>query len=41
MVESVFMLTHVYANVYIVLGVPCMLADSSDVGLLGQQNSPR
>jgi len=36
-----FTSAHVYANVYIVVGVPHTLADSSDFGLLGEKISPK
>jgi len=36
-----FTLSHLYANVYILVGVACMLAYSSDFGLLGVHSSQK
>jgi len=36
-----FMLAHLYGNVYMMVGVAHMLADSSDFGLLEEQSSQK
>jgi len=36
-----FTLVHLYGNGYIPVGVACTLANSSDFGLLGEQNSQK
>jgi len=36
-----FTLAHLYGNVHMRVSVACALADLSDLGLLGEQSSPK